>query len=224
MLLKKNKSVASRIRDALRRDAFRIEPLEPRVLLSADPVFAPMMVVLPPDRANIQSITEAYAAAQANNSPSISVPMMARLLSNPAATNSAKTFPVDAVLFDMGQMALQSGFMDASLRVAANEVLGGSGALNVDLLNTGIVSPGYSPGVQSVASYTQDAAGTLLIELGGNSAGTGDGFYDQMNISGAAVLGGTLDVALWGGYKPADGQTFTVMTYGSVTGKFDVVV
>ncbi|MDD5029821.1 MAG: LEPR-XLL domain-containing protein, partial [Rhodoferax sp.] len=215
-------SIASRIRDAIRRDAFRIEPLEPRVLLSADPVFAPMMVVLPPDRADIQSITEAYAAAQANSSPSISVPMMARLLSNPAANSAAKTFPVDAVLFDMGQMSLQSGFMDASLRVAANEVLGGSGTLNLGLLNSGFVSPGYSPGVQNVAAYTQDASGTLLIELGGSAAGTGDGFYDQINVSGAAALGGTLDVALWGGYKPTDGQTFTVMTYGSVTGKFDV--
>jgi len=181
-----------------------------------------MMVVLPPDRSDIQSIAEAYAAAQTHSSPAITVPLMARLLSSPAANSDAKTFPVDAVLFDMGQMALQSGFMDASLRVAANEVLGGSGSLNVDLLNTGIVSPGYSPGVQNVSSYTQDPSGTLLIELGGSAAGTGDGFYDQINVSGAAALGGTLDVALWGGYKPTDGQTFTVMTYGSVTGKFDV--
>ncbi|MBU3995906.1 MAG: LEPR-XLL domain-containing protein, partial [Actinobacteria bacterium] len=216
------RTVASRIRDALRRDAFRIEPLEPRVLLSADPIFAPMMAVLAPDRTDIQSITEAYAAAQASSSPSISVPLMARLLSSPAANSSAQTFAVDAVLFDLGQMSLQAGFLDTSLRVAANEVLGGSGSFNVDLFNTGLVSPGYSPGVQDVASFTQDASGTLLIELGGSTAGTGDGHYDQINISGAAVLGGTLNVALYGGYKPQDGETFTVMNYGSVTGKFDV--
>ena len=42
------KSVAVCIRDALRRDAFRIEPLEPRVLLSADPILAPFCLVLMP--------------------------------------------------------------------------------------------------------------------------------------------------------------------------------
>ncbi|MDO8317800.1 LEPR-XLL domain-containing protein, partial [Rhodoferax sp.] len=216
------KSVAARIRDAMRRDAFRIEPLEPRVLLSADPIFAPALIALAPDRHDIQSISEAYAAAQENSSPSISVPMMARLLSNPAANSSAKNFAVDAVLFDIGQMALQAGFMDASLRVAANEVLGGSGSLDVDLFNMGVVSPGYSPGVENVTSFTQDASGTLLIEIGGDTAGTGDGHYDQFNISGAAVLDGTLAVDLWGGYKPQDGQVFNVMNFGSVTGKFDV--
>jgi hypothetical protein len=62
----------------------------------------------------------------------------------------------------------------------------------------------------------------LLIEIGGATAGTGDGFYDQINISGAAVLDGTLAVDLWNGYKPTDGQVFNVMNFGSVTGKFDV--
>jgi hypothetical protein len=176
-------------------------------------------VLLPPDPDYIRSLTEAYAVAQESASPSISVPMMARLLSNPAANNSAQNFPVDAVLFDMGQMALQSGFMDASVRVAANEVLGGSGSLDIGLFNSGIVSPGYSPGMQTVASFAQDSTGTLLIELGGNSAGTG---YDQINVTGSAILDGTLAVDLWGGFVPTDGQTFTVMTYGGVTGKFSV--
>ncbi|MBV5299267.1 MAG: LEPR-XLL domain-containing protein, partial [Rhodoferax sp.] len=216
------KSVASLIRDALRRDAFRLEPLEPRVLLSADPIFAPMLVALSPDRNDIQSISEAYAAAQENSSPSISVPMMARLLSNPTANSTAKNFAVDAVLFDIGQMALQAGFMDSSLRVAANEVLGGSGTLDVSLFNMGVVSPGYSPGVQNVAAFAQGSSGTLLIEIGGATAGTGDGFYDQINISGSAVLDGTLAVDLWGGYKPTDGQVFNVMNFGSATGKFDI--
>ena len=218
---KVKKSVVSRIRDAMHRDAFRIEPLEPRVLLSADPIFSPLLIALAPDRNDIQSITESYAAAQQASSPFISVPLMSRLLSSPAANNSAQTFAVDAVLFDLGQMALQSGFMNTSLRVAANEVLAGSGSLDVSLFNTGVVSPGYSPGVENFVNYTQAHSGTLLIEIGGNTPGTGDHHYDQLNVSGGAVLDGTLSVALWGGYKPTDGETFTVMNYGSVTGKFD---
>lgn len=121
---KVKKTVASRIRDALRRDAFRIEPLEPRVLLSADPIFAPALTVLAPDRQDIQSLTEAYAAAQENSSPSISVPLMARLLSDSSANTAAKNFAVDAAVFDIGQLSLQSGFLNSSLVVGSNEILG----------------------------------------------------------------------------------------------------
>ena len=216
------KSVAVCIRDALRRDAFRIEPLEPRVLLSADPIFTPLMVALLPDRNDVQSLTAAYAVAQQTSTPAISVPLMARLLSSPAANSAASTFAVDAVLFDAGQMAVHEGFMDTSLRVAANEVLGGSGSLDVALLNTGVVSPGYSPGVLNVSSYTQSADGTLEIQIGGGTAGTGAGYYDQLNVSGAAMLDGKLSISLLNGYKPHDGETFNVLNYGSVTGKFDV--
>ena len=216
------KSLVARIDEALRSNAFRIEPLEPRVLLSADPIFSPVAMAFALDRNDIQSLTDAYVSVQQNSGPSVSVPMMARLLASPAANSSATNFAVDAVLFDIGQMSLNQGFMGASLRVAADEVLGGSGALHLDLINTGVVSPGYSPGIQNFTTFTQAASGTLLIEIGGATAGTGDGFYDQLNISGSAVLDGTLAVDLWGGYKPTDGQVFNVMNFGSATGKFDV--
>ena len=42
------------------RDAFRVEALEPRVLLSADPLFSPLKVFfLPEDRAINYRLTEA---------------------------------------------------------------------------------------------------------------------------------------------------------------------
>ena len=214
------KSVASRIRDAVRCDAFRIEPLEPRVLLSADPVFTPLLTVLAPDKNEVQSLAQAYSAVQAVSSPVVSAPVMAKLLANPTTQSATKDFPVDAVLFDMNQVSTLSGFMNSSLRVASNEILGGSGTLDVNLINTGVVSPGYSPGVQNVTSYTQDASATLKIEIGGDTAGTGTGHYDQLNVSGAATLNGGLAVSLYGGYKPKDGQVFTVMNYGSASGQF----
>ncbi|KTT15029.1 hypothetical protein, partial [Pseudacidovorax intermedius] len=88
------------------------------------------------------------------------------------------------------------------------------------VLNTGLVSPGHSPGVDNVSSYTQSAGGTLQIELGGSSAGTGAGHYDQINVSGNATLDGKLALSLIDGFKPTDGQQFTFMTYGSVSGHF----
>ncbi|MCX7258156.1 MAG: hypothetical protein NTZ64_15960, partial [Polaromonas sp.] len=179
-----------------------------------------MLIALAPDKNNIQTITQAYEAAQAASSPAISAPFVANLLASPSTQSPAANFQVDAVLFDMNQVSTLSSFMDSSLRVASNEILGGSGTLALNLVNTGVVSPGYSPGVQNVASYAQASTATLKIEIGGDSAGTGAGHYDQLNVSGAAQLDGNLSVSLYGGYKPKDGQVFTVMNFGSATGRF----
>ncbi|MEI7784800.1 MAG: hypothetical protein WCK08_10485, partial [Betaproteobacteria bacterium] len=97
------------------------------------------------DRQDIQSLTEAYSAQQSSTTL-VSVPLLSRLLSNPAAISAAQTFAVDATLFDIGQLSLQSGLVGGALRVAGNEVLGGSGAFYGDLTVEGLLSPGYSPG------------------------------------------------------------------------------
>ena len=96
--------------------------------------------------------------------------------------------------------------------------LAGDGTVNADLTNAGTVIPGTSPGLLSIAgNYTQSAAGTLQVELGGTSPGTG---YDQLDISGLATLDGTLDVSLSGGFTPVTGQAFQILTYGSRSGSF----
>jgi hypothetical protein len=238
------KSVATRIRDALRRDAFRIEPLEPRVLLSADPILAPLKLALIPDRNDIQSLHDAYMAAQESTQPQVSVPLMGRLLSMPAANSPSINFAVDSVLFDAAQLSSMEGFMDSSLRVAANEVLGGSGNLNVSLYNSGTVSPGYSPGLLNVASYTQGANASLLIEIGGEYPATLPsaipeapeeanyplGFYDRINVQsdlgdgaetdGVAYLNGNITIDLINNFVPSDGDQFTIMTYENSDGRF----
>ena len=101
-------------------------------------------------------------------------------------------------------------------------MLKGSGSLNVSLLNTGTVSPGYSPGVDSVASYTQISTASLQIELGGTKPGTGanQGFHDQLNVAGMARLDGTLEVKLIENFHPKDGDTFTILTFGALSGSF----
>jgi hypothetical protein len=111
------RSRTSLVQPALRPNSFRVEPLEPRVLLSADPVFSPIAMALAADRQDIQSLTEAYSAKQ-NSTNSVSVPLMSRLLSNPAAISAAQTFAVDATLFDIGQLSMQSGLVGGAVRVA----------------------------------------------------------------------------------------------------------
>jgi hypothetical protein len=66
-------------------------------------------------------------------------------------------------------------------------------------------------------TYTQSAAGAFDVDLGGTTAGTQ---YDVLNISGAATLGGMLNVDLISGFKPTVGETFDIMDYTSETGTF----
>jgi hypothetical protein len=42
-------------------------------------------------------------------------------------------------------------------------------------------------------------------------------------VSGVATLAGTLNATLTGGFTPAGGQTFPVVTYGSRAGTFTTV-
>jgi hypothetical protein len=60
----------------------------------------------------------------------------------------------------------------------------------------------------------------LDIAIGGTTAGTK---YDQLNVSGAASLKGTLNLSLIGGFVPTVGSTFEILNAGSVTGTFSTV-
>ncbi|HEX7516392.1 MAG TPA: hypothetical protein VF345_03805 [Chthoniobacterales bacterium] len=87
--------------------------------------------------------------------------------------------------------------------------------------NGGIVGPGHSPGIIAVnGNYTQGTNGTLNIEIGGATAGTG---YDQLQVSGTAALGGTLNLSLINGFRPAVGDVFPFILPGSFTGAFSTI-
>jgi len=98
----------------------------------------------------------------------------------------------------------------------------GTGSLNASLTNaSGVVAPGHSAGLLAIAgTYSQEAAGTLEIELGGLSPGTG---YDQLSVAGFAFLAGTLELHLINGFVPAAGQNFDILSATSVLGTFDAV-
>jgi outer membrane autotransporter protein len=69
-------------------------------------------------------------------------------------------------------------------------------------------------------NYTQNAGGTLLLQV----AGAGSGQYDFLNVSSNANLGGTLQL-LDLGYKPKAGDQLTLVTAGgTVSGKFSPFV
>ncbi len=84
------------------------------------------------------------------------------------------------------------------------------------LVNSGLLSPGDSPGILVVDStFEQTRTGTLLIELGGLDQGTE---YDLLDVTETATLAGTLEIALFdlgrGPFEPSVGDAFKVPDRG----------
>jgi hypothetical protein len=97
-------------------------------------------------------------------------------------------------------------------------VLNGAGVINGNVVNAAEVDPGDPLGILTInGNYTQTAAGTLSIEIGGRSAGNQ---YDRLAVSGMATLDGTLSVTLLNGFQPSPGDTFAVLTFGAHSGTF----
>jgi hypothetical protein len=68
----------------------------------------------------------------------------------------------------------------------------------------------------TTTSYTQTAAGTLRVELGG----TDPADYGALTCNGPATVAGTLEVVLADGYTPTVGDAFVVLDGSGLTGSF----
>jgi YVTN family beta-propeller protein len=77
-----------------------------------------------------------------------------------------------------------------------------------------------NPGFLQVNSYTQTSTGDFGIAIGGTTAGNQ---YSQWQNSGTATLAGSLDIQFLGGFVPAAGNQFTILTSGSITGTFSKI-
>jgi hypothetical protein len=120
-----------------------------------------------------------------------------------------------------GTTFLNGGTINSGPFLINGGSLSGSGTINASGLvtNGGQVIPGGMGAAGTLTingNYTQTAAGSLNIELGGTAAGSSD----LLAVSGAATLGGTLNVALVNSFQPAVGNTFQVLTFGTSSGSF----
>jgi T5SS/PEP-CTERM-associated repeat protein len=94
----------------------------------------------------------------------------------------------------------------------------GTGCLQGLVSNGGQVAPGISAATLRVdGDYVQLADGTLAIEIGGTTPGSG---HDVLDVTGAATLNGQLHTELIDDFVPEVGQEFTILTAGSVIGEF----
>lgn len=80
-------------------------------------------------------------------------------------------------------------------------------------------SPGNSPAAVSLETGNFDGTTSLLMELGGTTAGSQ---YDQLDVSGSLAVDGALQVVLINGFAPSAGDAFTLIS-GPITGAFDDV-
>ena len=95
-----------------------------------------------------------------------------------------------------------------------------TGTTGVALTNQGTLSAGFSPGTLTIVgdlTMSPSSVTNIEIQSPGVTAGTD---FDRIAVSGAAVLGGTLNVTHLGGFNPNAGATFTPITYASRTGDF----
>ncbi len=130
--------------------------------------------------------------------------------------------PLGAYVQTSGSTTLSGGVLAAGAPVAIlGGTLTGSGSINANVSNAGVVSPGTgtTPGRITInGSYTQTAAGSFNVKVGGrNTPGTD---YDQLAVGGAADLGGTVNVTEVNGFTPQSGDQYQVLTYASEGGDF----
>ena len=105
------------------------------------------------------------------------------------------------------------GFLDTNT-VNNSGTLSGNGVIEGSFRDLGTVSPGdNASGIMSISGdYFQ--SGFLDLDIGGSNDSS------LLKVGGTAVLGGTLDVALLGGFVPVSGETFLAMTYDSESGAY----
>jgi len=122
-----------------------------------------------------------------------------------------------------GLLSVEAGSLSSSgtLQIDGG-TLGGFGTItgNVNLLADHL-SPGTSPGSLSIAgTLNLGPSAAFGVEIGGLTPGTE---HDRAVVSDAVTLAGTLNVTLVNGFVPADGATFTIMTFPSATGSFAAI-
>jgi fibronectin-binding autotransporter adhesin len=112
-----------------------------------------------------------------------------------------------------------------NVRTATGATLSGTGRITGAVQNDGSVAPGGVGGgvgasagtLRLAGAYTQNAGGSLNVEIGGIAAGSQ---YDRLAVTGAAALNGVVNVTLINGFQPAVGDTFDILTTGARNGVF----
>jgi hypothetical protein len=142
-----------------------------------------------------------------------------KLIVNGSYTQTGGTTTVDGVLSTSTGINVFGGFIYGN---AAGITNGAQGTLVGNFnLTGGTINPG--DGIKKIGdlnitgTFAESGAGFLNIDLDGTTPNTK---YDVLNVSGAASLGGTLNVDTLTGFTLAVGDSFDILNYASETGTF----
>ena len=134
---------------------------------------------------------------------------------------AGSTLTINGALTNTGSLDINGTLVAQSIGIGDGQSLSGSGTVDGDVTVYGETDPGNSPGILTIdGNYTQASGSFLNIQLGG----TGLGQFDQLNVNGDISLAGTLDILLWNGFVPGNGDTFDILNWtGKRTGWFDAI-
>ena len=121
-----------------------------------------------------------------------------------------------------GAVTVGTGLLNTTPNTAEVQMdgtLGGSGVVEGALVNNGRVDVGLPIGVLSINDdYTQQADGTLDIDIAGLMAGSE---HDQLQVGGDAILAGELELAVNASLN--FNNEVVLLTAGTVSGQFDTI-
>ncbi len=110
-------------------------------------------------------------------------------------------------IIEAGHLLVNAQLSSSNVLINPTGALSGMGTIVGNVINSGILSPGSSPGTMTInGNYTQNSNSTLLIEI------ASDRSFDQVAVGGSAQLEGTLQVQLLDGFVPDAGSKFTILT------------
>lgn len=100
----------------------------------------------------------------------------------------------------------------STLAVGALGTVKGDGGIIVgNVVNNGLIAPGSPLGGALTIDGNLTSTGTVTFEL----AGINYGLFDQLVVSGLADLGGVIEIDLVNGFRPAVGNSFKLLDFGS---------
>ncbi len=125
------------------------------------------------------------------------------------------------VTFTAGAFQVRDGAsitFSQALNVPVDGIIGGTGTLDSTSFNVaGTIDPGQDVGVLTIAGDLDLQAGSsAVIEIDGLSN------HDVIDVSGAVTTNGSFDVRFGGGFAPAMGDQFVIVTSSGLFGSLEI--